>query len=122
MESLYKNQIDKLVRLHTWKKKIGCKYIYKMKKWYLKVRKIKYKTRLVAKEYAQIKKSLVVKITSIQIFLVIIAYYDIELKQLDLITIILYEKTYKRYLYKLSKISLNPLKEKLSVQVKEIIV
>lgn len=69
-----------------------------MKERHPKARKIKHKTRLIIKEYIKKKiefdkiLSLVIKITSIQVLLACVAYYNLELKQLDVTTTFLHGK------------------------------
>lgn len=84
MQSLLKNQTWDLVPLPKGNCAIGCKWIYKVKD------DGRYKARLVVTKFAQRKGkkydeifALVVFHTSIQIFLALVAIYDLELEQLD---------------------------------------
>jgi len=71
----------------------GCRWVFRQKD------NDQYKARLVAKRYAQ-KKSIhynvifssVVKHTSIQMLLTIVAQFDLELEQMDIKIIFLYDK------------------------------
>jgi len=53
MNSLYKNDTWELTELPKGKKAIGCKWVYAKKQGYLKENMVRYKARLVAKDYAQ---------------------------------------------------------------------
>ena len=53
MSSLYKNDTWELAELPKEKKAIGCKWVYTKKQESLKDDNVRYKTRLVAKSYAQ---------------------------------------------------------------------
>jgi len=84
MESLDRNQTWILVNLPKDSKVIGCRWVFRKKD------NEQYKARLVAKGYAQKKGidyndifSPVVKHTSIQMLLAIVAQFDLELEQLD---------------------------------------
>ena len=90
MESLNENQIWTLVDLLKDSKAIGC-WVFRKKN------NEQYKTRLVAKGYAQKEGieyneifSPVVKHTSIQILLAIVAQFDLELEQMDVKTTFLH--------------------------------
>ncbi|KAG8479623.1 hypothetical protein CXB51_029456 [Gossypium anomalum] len=72
------------------KKAIGCKWVYAKKEGFPGKNEIRYKARLVAKGYTQKEGidynevfSPVVKYSSIQILLALVAQYDLELVQLD---------------------------------------
>jgi len=90
-----------LVDLSKDSKTIGCRWVFRKKD------NEQYKTRLVAKGYAQ-KKSIdyneifspVVKHTSIRMLLAIVAQFDLELEQMDIKTVFLYgeleERTYMK--------------------------
>ena len=84
MESLDRNQTWKLVDLSKDSKVIGCRWVFS------KNDNEQCKTKLVAKGYAQKEGidyneifSRVVKHTSIQMLLTIVAQFDLELKQMD---------------------------------------
>jgi hypothetical protein len=92
MGSLSKNQTWKLYQLPKGKKAIGCKWVY-AKKEGTGSEKVRFKTRLVAKGYAQTEGidynevfSPVVKHSSIRILLAMVAQFDLELAQLDVKT------------------------------------
>ena len=53
MQSLVKNHTWKLARLPNGKKEIGCKWVYAQKEGFPNKNDVCYKTRLVAKGYAQ---------------------------------------------------------------------
>ena len=83
MNSLRKNQTWNLVQLPKRKKAIGCKWIYGKKK---DTPGVRFKTRLVAKGYAQKEGIdynevfyLVVKNSYIRILLALVAQFDLEL-------------------------------------------
>ncbi|KAG8492016.1 hypothetical protein CXB51_015329 [Gossypium anomalum] len=97
MQSLHKNRTWELVTLPKGKKAIGCKWVYAKKEGFLGKNEIRYKARLVAKGYAQKEGidynemfSPVVKHSSIQILLALVAQYDLELVQLDVKTVFLH--------------------------------
>ena len=101
MESLIKNQIWTLVDLPKDSNAIGYRWVFRKKD------NEQYKARLVAKGYAQ-KKGIdyneifppVVKHTSIQMLLAIVAQFDLELEQMDVKTMFLHgelkEKIYMK--------------------------
>ena len=79
------------------KKATGCKWVLAKKQGYLKSDIVRYKAKLVAKDYAQQEDidynevfSPVVKHSSIRILLALIAQYELELDQLDVKTTFLY--------------------------------
>ena len=79
-----------MVRLPKGKKEIGCKWVYTKKEGPTGKDSVQFKTRLVAKGYAQKEGidynevfSLVVKHSSIHILLALVAQFDLELSQLD---------------------------------------
>ena len=91
MESLNKNGTWDLVRLPKGKKVVRCKWIVKIRKEEIPgVEEARYMARLVAKGYNQIPRvdfidvlSPIVKHSSIQALLCIVAMKDLELEQLD---------------------------------------
>lgn len=97
MQSLHQNQTWELVPLPKGKKTIGCKWVYAKKEGVPGKDSIRYKARLVAKGYAQKEGidynevfSPVVKHSSIQILLALVAQFDLELAQLDVTTAFLH--------------------------------
>ncbi|KAG8499283.1 hypothetical protein CXB51_005781 [Gossypium anomalum] len=87
MESLHKNKTWDLVKLPKGKKTAHCKRVFKKKEGTLGVEEPKYKARLVAKGYSQIPGvdftdafSPVMKHSSIQALLGIVAMHDLELE------------------------------------------
>ena len=93
MESLHKNQTWELVKPPRGQKIIGCKWVFKKKEGIPSVESIRYKARLVAKGYSQKEDidfnevfSPVVKHTSIRVLLAMVAWFDLELEQLDVKT------------------------------------
>ena len=101
MKSLDRNWTWALVDLLENSKAIGCRWVFRKKN------NEQYKTRLVAKGYAQKKEidyneifSLVVKHTSIWMLLAIVAQFDLELEQIDVKTAFLHgeleEKIYMK--------------------------
>ena len=79
------------------KKAISCKWVYAKKYRSLIGGTVRYKSRLVAKGYAQREGidynevfSLVVKQSSIQILLALVAQYELDLDQLDVKTVFLH--------------------------------
>jgi len=112
MESLDRNQIQKLVDLPTDFKAIGCRLVF------CKKDNERYNTKLVAKGYAQKEDidyneilSHVVKHTSIRILLAMVAQFDLELEQIDVKIVFLhgeieeeiYMKQLKGYIQKVKK-------------------
>jgi len=90
MSSLHKNNTWELTELPKGKKAIGCKWVYAKKQGYLKCAIVRYKARLVVKEYAQREgidynkvSSRVVKHSSIRILLALVEQYELDLEQLD---------------------------------------
>jgi len=80
MEPLYRNQIWEMVDLSKDFKTIGCKWVF------CKKNNEQYKASLVAKEYAEKEGIdynkiffLIVKHTLIQVLLVIVSQFDLEL-------------------------------------------
>ena len=96
MDSLAKNKTWDIVELPESRKLVGCKWVYKLKKW-VDDTVPKYKARLVAKGFSQKAGidfheifSPVVKLVSIIILLALVASYDLELEQLDVKTTFLH--------------------------------
>jgi len=97
ISSLYKNDTWELIELPKRKKTIGCKWVYAKKQGSLKGDTVRYKARLVAKGYA-LREGIdyyevflpVVKHSSIQILLALVAQYELELGQLDVKTAFLH--------------------------------
>ena len=96
MESLHKNDTWELVELPKGRKAIGCKCVY-TKKEGIEGTPLRFKSRLVAKGYAQEEGidynevfSPVVKHSSIRILLALVAQYGLELDQLDVKTTFLH--------------------------------
>ena len=97
MQSLHKNKTWEVVPLPVGKTAIGCKWVYKRKEDHTKSCGIRYKSRLVAKGFAQKEGvdyneifSPVVKHTSIRVLLSLVAHGDLELEQLDVKTAFLH--------------------------------
>ncbi|CAA7038049.1 unnamed protein product [Microthlaspi erraticum] len=97
MDSLMKNHTWNLVKRPKKQKVIGCRWILTKKPGIPGVEKPRYKTRLVAKGYAQKVGvdfqeivSPVVKHVSIRILLSMTVNYDLELEQLDVKTAFLH--------------------------------
>ncbi|KAG8478350.1 hypothetical protein CXB51_028073 [Gossypium anomalum] len=97
MESLHKNKTWVLVKLLKGKKTVRCQWVFKKKKGTPGVEEPRYKARLVGKGYSQVLGvdfidvfSPVVKHSSIQVFLSIVAMHDLELEQLDVKTAFLH--------------------------------
>ncbi|KAG8490246.1 hypothetical protein CXB51_015516 [Gossypium anomalum] len=97
MESLHKNRTWDLVKLHKGKKAVRCKWVFKKKEGTLGVEEPRYKAILVAQGYSQIPGvdiidvfSPVVKHSSIQPLLGLVAMHDLELEQLDVKTVFLH--------------------------------
>ena len=96
MSSLHKNTLG-TNRVTKEKKVIGCKWVYAKKLRSLKEDTVRYKARLVAKDYTQKEDidynevfSPVVKHSSIRILLALVAQYELELDQLDMKTAFLH--------------------------------
>ncbi|CAL8162132.1 unnamed protein product [Prunus armeniaca] len=97
MLSLKKNKTWELVELPKGRKVIGCKWVYAKNEGVNDARVVRFKARLVAKEYAQKEGidyneifSHVVKHSSIRIFLALVAQFDLELVQQDVKTVFLH--------------------------------
>ncbi|GAB2277235.1 hypothetical protein Dimus_039224 [Dionaea muscipula] len=93
MDSLNKNGTWTLVPRPKNASIIDCKWIFKIKEGISKSEPIKYKARLVAKGFSQKEGidyteifSPVVKYKTIRIILAIVAFYDLELEQMDVKT------------------------------------
>jgi len=93
MSSLHKNDTWELSELPKRKKAIGCKWVFVKKQGSSDVDIVRYKARLVAKGYAQREGinynkvfSPIVKHSSIQTLLALVAQYELELDQLDVKT------------------------------------
>ncbi|KAH9793687.1 hypothetical protein KPL71_004622 [Citrus sinensis] len=98
MKSLNQNQTWELVKLPKRKRAISNKWVYTKKQGSPNQSTPRYKARLVAKDFAQNEGidynevfSPVVKYTSIRILLALVAEYELELTQLDVITAFLHE-------------------------------
>ncbi|KAG8472564.1 hypothetical protein CXB51_034519 [Gossypium anomalum] len=99
MESLHKTKTWDLVKLLKGKKTVRCKWVFKKKEGTPGVEEPRYKARIVAKGYSQIPRvdfidvfSPVVKHSSIQALLGIVAMHDLELEQLDVKTAFLHRE------------------------------
>ncbi|CAM6087062.1 unnamed protein product [Calypogeia fissa] len=91
MNSLKKNSTLRLVTLPRGKKLVQCKWVYKKKQ------DGTYKARLMAKGYTQCKGldyteifSPIVKLATIRVLFAIVAFYDLELDQMDVLTAFLH--------------------------------
>ena len=80
-----------MVQLPQGKKPISCKWVYQRKEGPSEQEGIRYKIRLVVKEYSQKKDidfneifSLIIRHTSIRMLLSIVAAQDLELEQMDI--------------------------------------
>ena len=96
MDSLHKNHTWDLCKLPKGRKSIGCKWVYTKKEGVLGT-EVRFKARLVAKGFAQREGvdynevfSPVVKHTSIRVLLALVAQFDLELEQLDVMTAFLH--------------------------------
>ena len=78
---------------------VGCKWIFKKKSGLSSTEAIKYKARLVAKDYNEIF-SMTVKHTSICVLQALTTTMDMELKQLDVKTTFLHGKLEEEILMK----------------------
>ena len=83
---------------------MGCKWVIRKKEDILGVKPARFKARLVVKVFSQKEGidyhevfSPVVKHKTIQVLLVIISVFDLELKQLDVKTTFLHENLEKQY-------------------------
>jgi len=93
MYSIHKNDTWGLSELPKKKKVIGCKWVFIKKQRFFDGDIVRYKTRLIAKGYAQ-REDIdynevflpIVKHSSIQILLTLEAQYELELDQLDVKT------------------------------------
>jgi len=90
MSSLDKNNTWELLEFPSGKKVISYRWVFAKKHRSLKGETVRYKARLVAKGYAQREGidynevfSPVVKHSSIQILLALVAQYELKLDQLD---------------------------------------
>jgi hypothetical protein len=97
IESLHKNQTWELVKPPKGQKIVGCKWVFKKKKGIPRVENARFKAQLVAKGYTQREGidynevfSPVVKYSSIRVLLAMVAYFDLELEQLDVKTVFLH--------------------------------
>jgi hypothetical protein len=96
MESSYKNETWDLVMLPSGRKHVSRKWVFK-KKMNVVVPIEKFKYRLVAKGYSQVKGvnfsdifSPIEKITSIRALMSLAASFDLEIEQMDLKTTFLH--------------------------------
>jgi hypothetical protein len=96
MDSLERNGTWDLVELLKNRKIVGCKWVYKLKKG-VDDKVERYKARLVEKGYSQKEGidfheifSPVVKLVSIRIVLALVAFFNLELEQLDVKTTFLH--------------------------------
>jgi len=94
---LHKNDTWELSEFPKGKKAIGCKWVFAKKHGSLKGDIVRYKARFVAKGYTQREGtdyneifSLVMKHSSIQILLVLVAQYELKLDHLDVKTTFLH--------------------------------
>jgi len=97
MISLHKNDTWKLTELPKEKNANGFKWVFTKKQGSLKEDIVRYKARLVAKGYTQRERidynevfSHIVKHSSIQILLALVAQYELDLDQLDVKTAFLH--------------------------------
>ena len=99
MNSLKKNQTWVLVNKLEILKLVGYKWIYKRKVEIPRMEKARYKARLVAKGFTQKGRidfnevfSLVVKYSSIRVFLSLVSYENLELEQMYIKTAFLHKE------------------------------
>ena len=99
IQSLHKNQTWELVELPKGKRAIGCKWVYKKKEAVSKKEGENFKARLVTKGYSQKHGvdydeifSPVVRHTPIKTMLSLVAYFDMELEQMDVKTTFLHDE------------------------------
>jgi len=92
LQSLERNYTWTLVKPPNGKKIVGCKWVFKKKVDGSRPKGLRYKARLVAKGFSQVQGvnfnevfSPVVKHTSIQVFISLVAIKDLEFEQLDVI-------------------------------------
>ena len=97
MQSLHKNKSWELVEIPKGKRDKGCKWVYKKKEVVSENEGENFKAHLVAKGYSQKHGvdydeifSPVVKHTFIKAVLSLVAYFDMELEQMDLKTVFLH--------------------------------
>ena len=97
MESLHENQTWELVKPTRGQKIISCKWVFKKKEWISGAESVRYKACLVAKGYSQTVGvdfngvfSPVVKQISIRVLLAIVAWFALQLEQLDVKTTFLH--------------------------------
>jgi len=97
LESLHKNRTWELVKPPKGQKVIGYKWVFKKKDGSPRVDTACYKACLVAKGFSQREGidfnevfSPVVKHSSIWVLLVIVAYFDLKLEQLNVMTAFLH--------------------------------
>jgi hypothetical protein len=97
IDSLHKNQTWELVKLPKGAKTVGCKLIFKKKEGILGIEDARFKACFVAKGYSQREGmdfnevfSPIVRHSSIQVFLAMVALFDLELEQLDVKTVFLH--------------------------------
>ena len=110
------------------KKVISCKWVYAKKQGSLTKDIVRYKTKLLAKGYAQWEGidyndvfSPVVKHSSIQILLALVAQYELDLDQHDMKTTFLYGDLDEK-IYMTQQMGLNCRQEDYDMQAEEIIV
>ena len=95
LDSTYSNQVWDLVKAPNGIKPVGCKWVYKRKKW-IDGKVETFKARLVAKRYTQ-KEGIDYEETfspvaihkSIRLLLSIATHYDYEIWQIDVKTVFL---------------------------------
>ena len=92
LDSMYSNQVLDLVKVPNGIKPLGCKWVYKRKRW-MDGKVETFKARLVAKRYTQKEGidyeetfSLVAMLKSIIILLSIATHYDYEIWQMNVKT------------------------------------
>ena len=111
IESLHRNGTWVLVKPHSDKKIIECKWVFKKRESIPKVEDTRYKTRLVVKDYNHVQDvnfndifSSVVKYNSIHVLRALVSMNNLELEQFDVKTSLLHGELEKKIYMKQSQI------------------